>query len=386
MNDSLSAVSIVDNLLSKASLTYASDIHLEPLKARTRVRFRIDGLLYEESFIDEPYSSQVNARIKVLAHMNIAEKRIPQDGKFSYNLNSREIDLRVATFPCVFGEKIVIRILDQVANRLDLNNLGFSPVMLDTISNLARKSHGFFLVTGPTGSGKTTTLHAMLSCVKSIEKNISTLEDPIEYTIDGINQAQIHPEIGFTFAKGIKSLLRQDPDIIMVGEIRDKETAQVAIQAALTGHLVLSTLHTTNATGALMRLLEMEIEPFLINSSLTGILAQRLARKLCTVCRFKANFTSQEEALLKNLDIALQNCYKSEGCNECRYTGYKGRVGIFELLVVSSNLQALLTKRPLFKLIQNQVREDGLIPLVQDGAEKINAGITSICELVRVVS
>src|SRR5579872_3772289 len=280
-----SVVKQVEAIIAQALAVGASDIHLEPTQKQLRVRFRIDGVLYDQKPVEHSLMQQVISRLKVLANINIAEKRIPQDGKFSEVHGKKPIDFRVSTFPGLFGEKIVVRILDRAAHAMKLEQLGFEPAMLSTLHQLARKQNGFFLVTGPTGSGKTTTLYGMLSYVHSPDKNITTLEDPVEYHLDGITQGHINPKAGFTFEKGIRALLRQDPNILMVGEIRDRETARVAIEAALTGHLVLSTLHTNNAPGAIMRLMDMNIEPFLINAALTGVLAQRLVRKLCFECK-----------------------------------------------------------------------------------------------------
>lgn len=387
MSHEAPAVSLINQIISNAIQLGASDIHLEPLRNMLRVRFRIDGILYEQESIDQEYSLQVVSRLKVLSNMNIAEKRIPQDGKFFYSFNNNEIDLRVATFPSVNGEKVVIRILDKNYSLLSLDNLGFELEMLQKIKKLAKRSGGFFLVTGPTGSGKTTTLHCMLNLINSKEKNIVTLEDPVEYNIDGITQSQVYPEVGFNFERGIRSLLRQDPDIIMVGEIRDKETAQVAIQAALTGHLVLSTLHTNDAAGAIMRLLEMAIEPFLINAALTGVLAQRLVRKLCTSCRTKQSVLTQEEHdFIKKLSLPIKDLYISTGCGDCNNLGYKGRLGVFELLDITHDLRALITSNANFSSISKQSLADGMTPLLHDAAAKVNSGVISLYELARVLT
>lgn len=385
MNIENPVIKILNNLIYKAIETDSSDIHLEPTKKELNVRYRIDGILYQKESIDQEYGLQVISRIKVLAYMNVAERRIPQDGKFIFNFKNQEIDLRIATFPCVWGEKVVIRILDKKHDTINLDNLGLDNVMLDQIKNISKKSSGFFLVTGPTGSGKTTTLHSMLKYLNSNEKNISTLEDPIEYLVAGVNQSQIFSEIGFTFQKGIRSILRLDPDVIMVGEIRDPETAQVAIQAALTGHLVLSTLHTNDSPGALMRLLDMKIEPFLINASLTGILAQRLARKLCEFCKYKSDMNQEEEIFINLHKLPINILYKSSGCDKCNNLGYKGRIGIFELLILSNSLKNLIRKNPIFNDVYSQAISDGMIPLIQDAANKVNSGIISLYELARVI-
>lgn len=385
MKEYSSSVNVLNNLFQKALTTLASDIHLEPAKNILRIRFRIDGILCEEPIIDKELGLQVVSRVKVLSQMNVAERRIPQDGKFCIFHENKEIDLRVATFPSLYGEKVVIRILSNQNNKLNLNTLGFSQSVLEKIKSISKNSSGFFLVTGPTGSGKTTTLHAMLQFINNPEKNIITLEDPIEYNVENITQGQIYPDIGFTFERGIRAILRQDPDIIMVGEIRDKETAQVAIQAALTGHLVLSTLHTNDAPGALMRLLDMKIEPFLINASLTGILAQRLARKLCEYCKYECIPKKDERDFINRMALSINKIFKSQGCNECHSLGYKGRIGIFEIVIVTDFLRSLITSRPVFKDIYAQSISDGMVPLIHDASEKVNNGTISLYELVRVL-
>ena len=381
-----SVVRQVDALIHSAIEKAASDIHLEPTAHRLRIRFRIDGILYDQSPIEQSIMQQVVSRLKVLAQMNIAEKRLPQDGKFSLSLEGKPIDFRVSTFPSLFGEKMVVRIIDRTAHAMLLNQLGFMPGMLNDIKELYQKQSGFFLVTGPTGSGKTTTLYAILSALHAPEKNIITLENPVEYNLEGITQGHINTDAGFTFAKGIRSLLRQDPDILMVGEIRDKETAGVAIEAALTGHLVLSTLHTNDAPSAVMRLMDMGIEPFLMNASLSGVLAQRLVRKLCAECREQVERTELHDHLCKKLgiieDIPL---YAAKGCAWCDGRGYRGRTGIFELLVVNPALRALIVSSPVFDDIYKQVQDDGMQTMVQDGILKVKEGAVSLDELARVV-
>ncbi len=375
---------LVDRLLEKAILQGASDIHLEPCEQTLRVRFRIDGLLYDEPIIEQSSMAQVLSRIKVLARMDIAERRIPQDGKFCSVLNGKTIDLRISTFPAVYGEKIVIRILDRFDHLLDLEHLGLSAQMLDYLKKLVNRSQGFFLVTGPTGSGKTTTLYSCISLLRSSEINIVTLEDPIEYSIPGITQGQVYPEIGFSFEKGIRALLRQDPDIIMVGEIRDTQTASVAIQAALTGHLVLSTLHTNDAPSTVLRLLDMGIEPFLLNASLTAILAQRLARKLCEFCKVEETSISQEHEFITSYKLPISRHFKSSGCASCLHLGYKGRVGIFQLLVITEQLRRSLTSKPSIDDIHAQARDDGMVSLLDDAVLKVNQGTISLHELARL--
>ncbi len=377
------AIVIVNKLLLQACSLRASDIHLEPFKESLCVRFRIDGILYVQPAIEKKHMLQVLSRLKVLAHTNVAEKRMPQDGKFSYVFDTRSIDCRLATFPCVYGEKIVIRLLDRTTALVSLHTLGLSTAMAEQVLKMSTQSQGFFLVTGPTGSGKTTTLHALLSTLKTTDKNIVTLEDPIEYHIEGITQGQIFPEIGFTFECGVRALLRQDPDIIMVGEIRDKKTGQVAIQAALTGHLVLSTLHTNDTISTLMRLLDMGIEPFLINAALSGVLAQRLVRKLCIVCRIPTVLSESQALIIKKYNLVLEQVFTSTGCSECQGTGHKGRIGIFELLLVTHELRSLITQQPAFNALYNQAIQDGMRSFLYDATDKINQGSISLDEFIR---
>lgn len=382
-----SVVRQADALINRAIEHNASDIHLEPTAHHLRVRFRIDGVLYDQQSIEKSIMHQLISRLKVLARMNIAEKRLPQDGKFSISSSGKPVDLRISTFPSLFGEKMVIRILDRAAHAMKLDQLGFAPQMLDTIKSLTSKQNGFFLVTGPTGSGKTTTLYALLSQLHEPEKNIVTLEDPVEYNIDGITQGPINEAAGFGFEQGIRSLLRQDPDILMVGEIRDRQTARVAIEAALTGHLVLSTLHTNDAPSAVMRLMDMQIEPFLLNASVTGVLAQRLVRKICIQCKEPMAKDAAIQQLCQSLGIAENIAlYQGAGCVACDQLGYKGRMGIFELLVVSPALRAKIVDRPVFDQLYAQALEDGMVTLLSDGIDKVKEGVISLQELARVIA
>jgi type II secretory ATPase GspE/PulE/Tfp pilus assembly ATPase PilB-like protein len=378
-------IRMVDTLLAHAITQAASDIHLEPTAHHLRVRLRIDGILYDHEPVNQTVMQQMSARLKVLAQINIAEKRVPQDGKFRVISNGHEIDLRVSTFPTLYGEKIVVRILDRADHTMTLDRLGFDAVIADAIKSLIAKASGFFLVSGPTGSGKTTTLYAALSHINSPDKNIITLEDPVEYCVPGITQGQIHPEAGFTFEKGMRSLLRQDPDIVMVGEIRDKQTARIAIEAALTGHLVFSTVHTNDAPSVVMRLMDMGIEPFLINAAITGVLAQRLARKICSGCKVERAPTEQERALLKKYGLHLETLFIGTGCNDCLGLGYKGRIGVFELLIMTNSLRSLIVQYPSFEDLNKQARIDGLHTLLHDGLTKVQQGMISLAELARVV-
>jgi len=377
-----SAVDIVDKIILDAISRSASDIHFESLENCLRIRYRIDGILCDQQSIDPELMPQVLSRIKILANIDIAQKRIPQDGKIKFLIANNPIDIRVSTFPSIYGEKIVIRILDRIKTNIELCNLGFNEAVFDKFKKLIFKNSGFILVTGPTGSGKTTTLYAALSSINTPEKNIITLEDPVEYHIDGVTQGQINISSGFTFAKGIRSLLRQDPDVAMIGEIRDQESAKIAIEASLTGHLVFSTLHTNDAPGAIMRLMDMTIEPFLINAAVTGVLAQRLARKICTSCKEESVPGPGEKIIMGTLSI--QKSFKGRGCQNCNM-GYKGRIGIYELLIMTDALRSLIVESPKFENINAQAIKDGMITLLQDAIEKVNGGIISLEELIRTV-
>ncbi|NRB21151.1 type II/IV secretion system protein [Candidatus Dependentiae bacterium] len=379
-------VKLVDNLIASALEHGASDIHLEPERDKLRVRFRVDGILCTQDDIDVSLANQVASRIKILSNIDVAKKRVPQDGKFQIHSDDSLIDFRVSTFPGLYGENIVIRILDRGAHSISLGHLGFSPRIRSSFENLIRRSQGFFLVSGPTGSGKTTTLYAALSDLNSPDVNIITLEDPVEYDIKGVTQGQINPAAGFTFEKGMRALLRQDPDIVMLGEIRDKQTAQIAIEAALTGHLVFSTVHANNASSVVMRLMDMGIEPFLINAALTGVLAQRLARRICDDCKVEYKPNEQERAILDALHIATNVLYRGAGCATCHNHGYKGRIGIFELLTISNELRSLIIECPAYEAIETQARTDGMRTLMEDGVQKVQDGLITLQELARVVS
>jgi type II secretory ATPase GspE/PulE/Tfp pilus assembly ATPase PilB-like protein len=380
-----SVIAYVDTLVREAIEHRASDIHVEPCEDSVRIRWRIDGVLYDKETLTDVGMTQVCSRIKVLAQIDTTEKRIPHDGKFKISLHNQDIDLRVSTFPCIYGEKVVVRVLDRNQQMIALDKLGFVGSMLNDFKQLLARSSGFFLVSGPTGSGKTTTLYAALSALHSSEKNIVTLEDPVEYTLPGITQSQINPEVGFTFESGIRSLLRQDPDIIMIGEIRDKQTAQVAIEASLTGHLVLSTIHTNDASTVIMRLIDMGIEPFLINAAVSGVLAQRLTRTICPSCRVEVEPDDREIALLKQLGYEPMMLYKGVGCSACFNLGYKGRVGIFELLTVTPSLRSQIIRNPDFDTIAKQALDDGMKSLIDDGISKVRQGYITLHELVRAL-
>lgn len=379
------AVCIVDSLLQEAYVQRASDIHLEPLEKKLRVRFRIDGMLFEQPSIAYDLMQSVIARIKVLSLMNIAERRLPQDGKFYHSISDHRLDIRVATFPTVYGEKVVMRLLDQAQRIRSLEELGFPVQMAEEIQRLLQRDWGFYMVTGPTGSGKTTTLYAMLNALSHKNLNIVTLEDPIEYTIDGIIQGPINADIGFTFEKGLRSILRQDPDVILVGEIRDVETARVALQAALTGHIVLSTVHTHDAPSAVIRLLDMGIERFLVAAALTGVISQRLVQLCCADCKQQTSFSDSLQALTKKYNYSLKTLYNASGCDSCDHRMAKGRTGVFEMLTMNANIRKLLHQNIAFDEVYQAAYEQGYRPLIIDAFTKAEQGLISDQELVKLI-
>jgi len=381
-------VKFVNLLITQAIQDRASDIHIEPAERDLRVRFRIDGVLHEVMRSPKSITSGVTSRLKIMADINIAERRIPQDGRLSVTANGKKIDLRVATLPTVWGEKIVMRILDNSTAMLTLSDLGFGQENYDVYSKSFAKPYGMILVTGPTGSGKSTTLYATLNIVSKPEVNVITVEDPVEYRLAGINQVQTNVKAGLTFAAALRSILRSDPDIVLLGEIRDHETAQIAVEAALTGHLVLSTLHTNDAPSAITRLTEMGIEPFLVGSALDCVLAQRLARRLCPKCRQAYTPTRQFLADARfpwSVDEALPTLYRPIGCSACSKTGYKGRLALHEVMAVSEEIERLAVEHASALVISKVALEQGMITLRNDGLTKVKAGHTSIEEILRVV-
>lgn len=381
-------IRLVNIIINRAVEKGASDIHIEPFEKEVKVRYRIDGVLHEVETLPKNALPGIVSRIKIMAKLDIAEKRLPQDGRIKLKIEGKDIDIRVATLPTLFGEEVVMRLLDRSSILLSLEDLGFSKDVFDKFVRLITSSYGMILVTGPTGSGKTTTLYASLNRINTPDKKIITIEDPVEYQLEGINQIQVNPAIGLTFASGLRSIVRQDPDIVMVGEIRDIETAEIAIQAALTGHLVFSTLHTNDAASAITRLIDMGVEDYLVASSVIGILAQRLVRKLCPHCKKKIAVSDymrrvfEEHGMAERLDKG--EIYAAEGCAECDYTGYRGRMGIFELLVVDDDIRALISKGVDSETIKKKAISKGMRTLIEDGLDKVASGVTTLEEVLRV--
>lgn len=385
--DEAPIVRVVNLIISQAINDRASDIHIEPELKSVRVRYRVDGVLHDVMSPPKHIQAPMVSRIKIMSNMDIAERRIPQDGKIHLRHDNREYDLRVSTLPTIHGEKVVMRILDKSSVMLGLNKLGFLPDTQAPFESIVEKPYGMLLVTGPTGSGKSTTLYSCLNKLNSGDKNILTVEDPVEYQLPGVNQVQVNEKAGLTFANALRCFLRQDPDIIMVGEVRDPETARIAIEAALTGHLVLSTLHTNDAAGAMSRLVEMGMEPFLVASSVIGILAQRLARTICPNC--KETYNPPPESVRKfglsaytDSEVSL---YRGRGCDFCKMTGYKGRTGIFELMPVTDRIRSLTLQRASSAEIRQAAIEEGMKTMQDDGMRKVLEGMTTIEECLRVV-
>ncbi|MGE5576775.1 MAG: type II secretion system ATPase GspE [Syntrophothermus sp.] len=377
-------VKLVNSLIIEALRRGASDIHIEPFERDIKVRYRVDGILYEAPPPPKKLYLAIVSRVKIMADLNIAEKRLPQDGRIKLKLLGKDIDIRVSTVSTVYGESVALRILDKSSILLGLADLGFLPETMNQVEALIEKKHGIILVTGPTGSGKTTTLYAALNALNTPEKKIITIEDPVEYLLYGINQMQVRPKIDFGFANGLRSILRQDPDIIMVGEIRDRETAEMAIQAALTGHLVFSTLHTNDSASAVTRLLDMGVEPFLVASTVRGMMAQRLVRVLCPHCR-QEYVPSETE--LRKIGYGLpagEHLYRAVGCPKCSGIGYRGRTGIYELLIMSPELESMVLSRASSAQIKEAAVVSGMATLRDDGWRKVQMGITTIEEILRV--
>jgi general secretion pathway protein E len=378
-------IKLVNLIINRAVEIGASDIHVEPFEGDLKIRYRVDGVLQDVESPPKKLQSSVISRIKIMSKLNIAERRLPQDGRIRFKSMGKNIDMRVSTLPTIYGESIVMRILDRGGVVLELEKLGFPSKELKEFENLISKPYGMLLVTGPTGSGKTTTLYTALHKINSPDIKIITIEDPVEYQMYGINQLHVKPQIGLTFANGLRSIVRQDPDVIMVGEIRDPETADIAIQSALTGHMVFSTVHTNDAAGAITRLQDMGVESFLISSAILGVLAQRLVRVICKNCKTPVRLerSAMDELGVKE-GLGSFTVYEGKGCDECSNTGYKGRIGIFELLVINDDIRRLILQKTSANIIKEKARELGMITLREDGWAKVKQGITTISEVLRV--
>lgn len=387
MASEVPVIRLVNQMLVRALESRASDVHIEPFENQLKIRYRIDGILHEIESPPRQLKAAIISRLKILAQLNIAERRLPQDGRIKTRLAGKDVDLRIATVPTLYGESVVIRLLERGQIFTQLDTLGFPALPLARFNEMILKPHGMILVTGPTGSGKTTTLYGALQKINDPGKKIITIEDPVEYQLAGVNQIHVKPQIGLTFANGLRSIVRQDPDVIMVGEIRDAETAEIAVQAALTGHLVFSTLHTNDAAGAISRLLEMGVQDYLLSSSLLGVLAQRLVRRLCPSCRKEIPFAGVEgvpaELEFQNGN-AFTTVWEAVGCAACSGTGYLGRVGIFELLPVTSEICKVIVQRADAGAIRNLAIQQGMRLLRDDGWDKVGQGVTTLAEVLRV--
>jgi general secretion pathway protein E len=377
-------IKLVNLLLARAVESRASDVHIEPFADELKVRYRIDGILHDIESVPKRLQPAIISRIKIMAKLNIAERRLPQDGRIKIRLDVQEIDLRISIIPVLYGESVVMRILDMTGSAINLNGLGFSGEVLASFNRLITKPNGIILVTGPTGSGKTTTLYGVLDTINSPDKKIITVEDPIEYQITGINQIPVKPSIGLNFASTLRHIVRHDPDVIMIGEIRDRETAEIAIQSALTGHLVFSTLHTNDSPSAITRLIDIGVENFLLSSTVRGILAQRLVRTICPQCR-EVDKSWQDINELQALGLnSTAELYIGCGCSKCNHTGYFGRIGIFELLLMSEEIRGLIVRNAETSRIREAAVKGGMISLLKDGVQKVLQGITTMREVLRV--
>ncbi len=377
-------VRLVNLLIDGALAVEASDIHIEPFEDSLRVRYRIDGLLYDQEAPPRRLQAAVTSRIKIMAELNIAERRLPQDGRIRVSTQGRRVDIRVSTVPTIHGESIVMRLLDRSSVFLPFDRLGFSARTAEAFEGLIRRPHGILLVTGPTGSGKTTTLYAALDKINAPDRKIITVEDPVEYQLKGVNQIPVRPKIGLSFASGLRHIVRQDPDVIMVGEIRDLETAEIAIQAALTGHLVFSTLHTNDAPGAVTRLQDMGCEPYLVSSVLNGVLAQRLVRRICLACRAPDHPEPADLLAIGVTDASDVQLFRGKGCDECRGTGYRGRIGIYELFRLTEEGRSLIVRKVPAGELRRHAVEQGMVMLRADGWARACAGMTTVEEILRV--
>jgi len=379
-------IKLVNHVISQSAKMGASDIHIEPEQYSFKIRYRVDGILYDMLTPPKWMQASLVSRIKVMAKMNIAEKRLPQDGRFEVKIGDQSIDVRVSTIPITHGERVVLRLLNKSGSLFKLSELGMMPDKLDLIKKLIKSSHGIILVTGPTGSGKTTSLYAILSSINSPDINIITIEDPVEYQLKGVNQIQVNPKIELTFARGLRSIVRQDPDVILIGEMRDLETAEIGVQSALTGHLVFSTLHTNDSASAITRLVDLGIEPFLISSSVLAVIAQRLIRVLCDDCKeaYVPDSTYLDRLGLSADVVGDRVFYNAKGCDKCFQSGYRGRIGIYEILVMNEKMHNLILKTFDSHRIKNEAVAGGMLTLYQDGIQKVLNGVTTIEEVLRV--
>lgn len=376
-------VRLVNQMIQQAISLRASDIHVDPGENQLSIRYRIDGTLRTERMIPKQMQGFITARLKIMAKLNIAERRLPQDGRIKMQFDYKMVDIRVSTLPTMHGEKIVLRLLDLSTGVKSIDSLGFSDPNAEAFRDMIAKPYGIVLITGPTGSGKTTTLYAALNQLNTESANIITVEDPVEYQLEGVNQVHVNPAVGLTFAAGLRSILRQDPNIVMVGEIRDTETAEIAVRASLTGHLVLSTLHTNDAVSTLSRLRDMGVEPYLIASSLLGVVAQRLVRKICPDCREEHTPTEQEAIMLRKHGLPEHVVYRGRGCGSCSNTGYRGRIAIHEVLTISDSMRKLITETASIDELREAARAEGMVQLMEDGFMKIAKGITTLQEVMR---
>ncbi|RIX54041.1 type II secretion system protein GspE [Paenibacillus nanensis] len=383
MDEDSPVVRLVNQMIQQAVQLRASDIHVDPSELNVTIRYRIDGVLRTERTVPKQMQGFITARLKIMAKLNIAERRLPQDGRIKMTVDFKAVDIRVSSLPTIHGEKLVLRILDLSTGVKAIDQLGFNERNLELFKDMIDKPYGILLITGPTGSGKTTTLYSGLSHLNKEDTNIITVEDPVEYQLEGINQVQVNPNIGLTFAAGLRSILRQDPNIIMVGEIRDSETAEIAIRASLTGHLVLSTLHTNDSVSTITRFRDMGIEPYLIASSLLGIVAQRLVRRVCPDCKQAHPVTEQERFFLRGRLPELDKLYRGQGCGSCNSTGYRGRVAIHEVLLVDDEIRELITNGASVMQLRDAASRQGMIQLLDDGLEKVARGVTTLQEVLR---
>ncbi len=379
-------INLINSIIQRAVRDHASDVHIEPARGKSRVRFRIDGLLYEVMTPKAELHPALVSRLKVMANLDISERRLPQDGRIQVQTQGRSVDLRFSSLPGLYGEKVVLRVLDKNQAILDVNKLGMSKDTLNVFTDLLDSSYGLLLVTGPTGSGKTTSLYAAINYLNSIEKNIVTIEEPVEYQVDIVNQNEVKGKIGLTFAKMLKHVLRQDPDVVMVGEIRERETAEIAVQAALTGHLVLSTLHTNDSVGAINRMIDMGIEPYLLSSAMIGVVAQRLVRVICPACKTSSLAPPEIVKRYAWLEEDTVKLYRGRGCPECYDSGYKGRIGIYEALQADADLQQLIMTNPSRDELDIYIEKQNIKTLFSDGLDRVREGITTIEEVTRVVN